>query len=185
MKRLIAMGVAGVVSVVGAVAVAASSAVAGGWAVTTLDSVPAPGVNEKVEVGFTIRQHGVTPVRPEGDVGIQITSESRVSSYFAAEPNGPTGHYVATVIFPEAGTFTWLARQGWFEPQPLGTVVVGSGHAVGADNSAGGKVSSSIERYRWPIGLRIGLLVAAVGLLAFSLWDAIGGTRRTRPTTAS
>lgn len=69
MKQLISLVLTFVV-----VLFAAGPISAGGWAVTTLDSTPAATANQTVEVGFTIRQHGVTPVNPDGDVGIVFRS---------------------------------------------------------------------------------------------------------------
>jgi hypothetical protein len=171
MKRLIALGDAGLTGVLAFLAAPMPSALAGGWAVTTLDSVPAPGAGEEVEVGFTIRQHGVTPVRPDGDVGIEITSPTGVTRYFPGRPSGPTGHFLAAVVFPETGTFTWTARQGWFAPQPLGSVVIGS-------RSAGATPTG--DHYRWPAAFRFGLLAVGAALLVFSLWDTVRGPRRRR-----
>ncbi|MEO8162945.1 MAG: hypothetical protein ABI590_04110, partial [Ilumatobacteraceae bacterium] len=50
-----------------------SLATAGGWAVSTLDEVPVPIAGEPIDVGFTIRQHGITPVDISENVGITIT----------------------------------------------------------------------------------------------------------------
>jgi hypothetical protein len=56
-----------------AAAAFAAPARAGGWAVTTLDPLPsAPAAGVPVVVGFTIRQHGRTPVALD-DVGIDVT----------------------------------------------------------------------------------------------------------------
>ena len=58
----------------GLLAALAPPALAGGWAVTTLDGAPAVfRAGQSQTVGFTIRQHGVTPVRAEqlgGEVAV-------------------------------------------------------------------------------------------------------------------
>src|SRR6478735_6681558 len=87
---------------------------------------PVVRAGEVEPVGFVIRQHGVTPVAPDGDVGLEVRSPSGKVAYFAATPSGAVGHYVAEVVFPERGAARWTAHQGWFAPQDLGIVDVGS-----------------------------------------------------------
>ncbi|HEX4981395.1 MAG TPA: hypothetical protein VFV63_06845, partial [Ilumatobacteraceae bacterium] len=98
-----------------------STASAGGWAVSTLDEVPAPAPGETVTVGFTIRQHGVTPVNVD-DVAVTVTGPSGAVEHFAARQEGDVGHYVADVVFGEAGVNTWVIHQGWFGDHDLGTI---------------------------------------------------------------
>jgi hypothetical protein len=101
----------------------ASSALAGGWATTTLDPLDGPPrAGDRILVGYTIRQHGVTPVRLER-TGIEIRRGAR-RAFFPGRPSGQTGHYVASVTFPARGAWTWSARQDWFAPYELGTVGV-------------------------------------------------------------
>lgn len=150
------------------VMVAAGSASAGGWAVTTLDSVPEATANQTVDVGFTIRQHGVTPVNPDGEVGIVLRSDNGSELFFPAEPAGPVGHYVAEVNFPEAGSWTWAVRQGWFAEQILGPIEVASGSASTAEASG----------YRWPDLVRFGLPVLALLFGAAAVVDLVSQRRR-------
>ena len=97
-----------------ALAIAAPAA-AGGWAVSTLDALPAPEPGEPIEIGFTIRAHGVTPVTVEdGPVGIEIVTLDGTATFFEAIADGPVGHYVATVVFPAAGDYRWAVSQGWY-----------------------------------------------------------------------
>jgi hypothetical protein len=121
---------------------------AGGWAVSALDATPVPVAGQELEVGFTVRQHGVSPVNPDGEVGIEVRSASGVVTAFAARPDGATGHYVADVTFPEAGRFTWQILQGWFAPTDLGAIDVtpaGSG-----PDGAGPSVTTTVtERAPW------------------------------------
>lgn len=108
-------------------------AAAGGWAVGSLDAVPAPRAGETVEVGFTILQHGVTPAQVVEDVGIEIVGADGVPDFFPAERGERVGHYIAPVTFPtEAGDYGWSIRMGWFGWQELGTVTVTSGDAPSA-----------------------------------------------------
>lgn len=82
-------------------------ALAGGWAVITLDELPTNVVaGEPLTIGFMVRQHGVTPLD-----GLFPTITARSSSeeplIFHAEPAGETGHYTATLTFPEEGSWEW------------------------------------------------------------------------------
>jgi hypothetical protein len=96
-----------------------------------------PIAGQEVEVGFTILQHGETPVNPEeGLVGIRLEPESGPAIIVKAAPVGAVGHYVATVTAPSPGTYTWSVLQGWFEPHDLGTVEVVA-LAAGAATAAG------------------------------------------------
>ena len=100
---------------------------AGGWAVTTLDPLPAaPHAGTTLTVGYTVRQHGITPVALD-DTGIAVVGPGGARTVFPGRPSGPTGHYVAEVRFPAAGPWQWEAEQGWFGPQKLGAVPVAAG----------------------------------------------------------
>ena len=101
-----------------------SIATAGGWAVSTLDELPVPIAGEPIDVGFTIRQHGITPIDLSEDVGITITLDGGTSRYFPATGDGTVGHYVARVEFPSVGSYQWSIRQGWFAEQDLGQIDV-------------------------------------------------------------
>jgi hypothetical protein len=107
----------------------APTALAGGWAVSTLDAAPAEfRAGESQTIGFTIRQHGATPVRVEqfgGEVGVRVRPvEDGQPLVFPARPEGPIGHYVVEVRFPSAGGWVWEIAQGPFAPQPLGSLTV-------------------------------------------------------------
>lgn len=141
---------------------------AGSWAVTTLDEVGTPQATEVTLVEFTIRQHGVRPVNVDGTVGIEITSPSSEMRYFPAVPNGATGQYVAGVVFPEPGDFSWVLLQGPFGEQDLGTVSVGPA----------GVASDVVSSQRWPAVARFGLPVLAAALTAIAAGGAVQGWRR-------
>jgi hypothetical protein len=155
MQRLLtALAIAGGLAVAGS-----APASAGGWAVTTLDPLDAPRPREQVDVGFTIRQHGVTPVAVD-DVAILVTDARGETESFPAHADGPIGHYVAAVTFPDSGSFHWSVVQGWFGRQDLGTIRVGAPVAAvdpGAD--------------RWPLAWRAALPLLAVALLVTAFVD--------------
>ena len=102
----------------------AAPAGAGGWAVTTLDPLAAaPVAGEPFEVGFTIRQHGRTPVSMP-DAAIIVTDATGADTRFAAVPQGAVGHHVATVEVPADGSYRWAVDQV-LGVQELGTLQVG------------------------------------------------------------
>jgi hypothetical protein len=81
---------------------------AGGWASAAIDSGPIdPTAGTPVEIGFVLKQHGVTPISWEMVTfnGQNIETGEQVS--VEAQPKGPVGHYVATVTFPSAGSWRW------------------------------------------------------------------------------
>jgi hypothetical protein len=166
-KLLVGLGL-----VVTLLAILSPSALAGGWAVSTLDPMDPPVAGQETEVGFTIRQHGVTPVDLE-DVAVAITGASGAIAVFNARQDGTTtGHYVATVIFEE-GQSTWEIRQGWFEPQQLGVIDVGASASL--ETPVAVESSSS---YRWPSAARALLPVAAIVLAGVAIADAVSSRRR-------
>jgi hypothetical protein len=152
MKRsvwLTTCAVAGLLSIIGPAHVAA-----GGWAVTSLDPFEQPVAGQPITIGFTILQHGVTPVDVDG-AGIRVFQKGTAGEFFPAlhDGDGRVGHYTARLVFPREGTFTWLVEQGFFGPQELGQITINTSSATPAAGTAA----------RWPSALRYGLpLVAAL-----------------------
>ena len=177
MTRLIALAAA--ILLLGLSAPAA----AGGWAVTTLDTVPDSfEAGRSYDIGYTIRQHGVTPV-DLASTGIRITSvDSGKAITFDGRRDGPVGHYVAKVSFPAAGGWTWEALQDWFGPQALGKLQVvapSTAPAPGAQ-AAAVPVSAPPAPAPGPNALLIaGLLVALAGAAVL-----FGGSIATATTRA-
>lgn len=80
---------------------------AGGWAVITLDELPANVVaGEPLTIGFTVLQHGKTPMT---DLSPIVVANLHKDEEFKviAEPDGEPGHYTATLIFPREGDWQW------------------------------------------------------------------------------
>ena len=104
----------------------AGPVLAGGWAVTTIDTLPEDGfaAGQTYRIGYTIRQHGQTPV--DGAItSIRISSaETGESRLFPGTADGAAGHYIAEVTFPTAGDWAWEVSQHPFAVQTLGTVTV-------------------------------------------------------------
>jgi hypothetical protein len=104
---------------------AAPIAFAGGWAITTLDELPASlKAGETYSIGYTIRQHGLAPFTTTQS-GIEIRDpKTGARQRFAGIAEGAPGHYVAQVRFPEPGEWEWLADQTPFQAQALGAISV-------------------------------------------------------------
>ena len=85
-------------------------AFAGGWAVITLDELPTGVVaGEPLTIGFTVLQHGKTPM--DGlDPTITATLSKSETFVVYAEPDGEPGHYAATLTFPTEGNWNWSIR---------------------------------------------------------------------------
>jgi mono/diheme cytochrome c family protein len=146
---------------------AAYPAHAGGWAVTTLDPLPPISEGQTIDVGFTIRQHGVRPAILDSGVAIitiRVDDSTNKLTRFDAKPQGSPGHYVAQVRFPTAGTFEWSVDQGWFASQELGTITIGAAPAESPPDTR-----SPI----YPVYIRFGLAAAAIVLGGLLLGRAI------------
>jgi hypothetical protein len=158
-----------IIAVGGLTALHANGAEArGGWAVTTIDSVPTPVPGRPTDVEFTIRQHGVTPVDLDEGVSITVTSTDGAEQVFPATTTNLVGHYVAAVTFPTAGEFTWSVQQGWFATQDLGPITVGS--------------SPSTRAYRYSAPTRYMTALAGLGFATLAIRD---GLRRCRYLAAA
>jgi len=97
-------------------------ALAGGWAVLTLDSLPREvHAGERVQLGFIVRQHGKTPTNKDLNgnplkpvltaikQGGAATTQAKGAETIRAEARqqGPTGHYVVDLAFPSDGVWAW------------------------------------------------------------------------------
>jgi len=163
------------------IVVSASAASAGGWAMSSLDPMSVPVAGEETEVGLTIRQHGVTPVNPDDQesepVAVVVRLASGDEAVFPARQQGPTGHYVADVIFAEAGEAYWEIRQGWFGPQDLGAIDVAEARSgVGVAGPA--DTNGAIADFRWPLAARAAAMVVAVAAAGVAVADARRSRRR-------
>jgi hypothetical protein len=169
MKRILAL-VIGVLVTLSLVPAGAAGA-RGGWATSTLDPLPPLEPGETADIGFTVRQHGVTPVDltefGTADVGIAFDAAGDIE-FFAAEAQGAIGHYVASVVVPDAGSYEWEVRQGWFAPQPLGTIQLDAADpAVALPSTDTGGDRAWLDVVQWSsIGLTLGLaLMVAVDVV--------------------
>ena len=116
----------------------ASTALAGGWANAVMDASPDEpgGTNQPVTIGFTLLQHGETPV-DWGNTQVVLTNEATGESVsFVARPQGATGHWVAEISVPADGTWTYSVRHDLeiamtgFDPIALGNASTATGTAA-------------------------------------------------------
>jgi hypothetical protein len=121
MKRF--MPVLGLILALGLILVTPASA--GGWAVITLDTLPGEiAAGQPMEIGFMVRQHGVTPMAGLTPVVHANLSGSRESVTVNAKAEGQTGHYTASLTLPQTGTWEWtIAAFTVNQPMPALTVV--------------------------------------------------------------
>ena len=94
-----------------------SAALAGGFAVTTLDPLPQTiQAGQTYRIGYVIRQHGVTPVWAcsAGDSHQPRRASSCASP---ATPRARPATTCPTVTFPSDGAWTWSVDQTPFSPQ--------------------------------------------------------------------
>jgi hypothetical protein len=112
------------------------TALAGGWAVTTIDGLPAGGfqAGQTYRLSYMIRQHGQTPF-DGAKTAITIASPSGERQSFQGVSDGRPGHYVAEIAFPSDGEWSWQVSQYPFAPLEMGTITVAAA-AASASNSA-------------------------------------------------
>lgn len=103
----------------------AMPALAGGWAVVTLDQLPTQViVAEPLAIGFTVRQHGHRPMNGLTPTITALHVDSDASFKVSARQEGAPGHYVATLTFPSPGAWHWTIDAFTFaQPMPALTVL--------------------------------------------------------------
>lgn len=150
-------------------------AFAGGWAVITLDELPSNVVaGEPLSIGFTVLQHGRTPMT---DLHPTITAKLSAAETISinAEPSGKPGHYAATLTFPKEGSWEWSV-QAFTMDQPMPVLNVAASKAASANRPATKTESqtASISPLLIFRGLVFG--IALVGLvLAFQRKNRLAG----------
>lgn len=149
----------------------AKPAQAGGWVVITLDALPGPvHAGDRLDLGFVVRQHGVTPIDSVSPRLMAVNRESGETITADAEQIGKTGHFQVSVVFPEAGLWDWqisappFPQQAEFEP--LTVLPAASGEATNLAPTAS-LTASARAAMRWGgaglLGLA-GLLTLATGV---------------------
>jgi hypothetical protein len=157
----------------------ASAALAGGWAVITLDAPPGEiRAGEPWAVGFTVLQHGQTPVHQLDDnspiepllVARNLDAGRRVE--VMATPGEEVGHFTAEVTFPVEGQWTWtilpnpLAGDTAFEPLTVLPPAPPPATANAAEQPAAALALSPADGLRWAAVAVAGLAVVVALLQA-------------------
>jgi len=94
-----------------------SAVFAGGWAVITLDELPVTATaGEPLTIGFTVLQHGKTPTSGLSPTIVFTLPKEKQFSVIAEEDD--TGHYTASVTFPQEGEWEWTINAFMEQPMP-------------------------------------------------------------------
>ena len=158
----------GLIALVMLAPVVATQALAGGWAVVTLDSLPSEvRAGEDVHLGFMVLQHGVTPV---GDfVSPYLLASNAVTGEEVradARQDGSVGHFVVDVIFPSAGTWEWTITPDPFMGTQFEPLTVGAVGAASAEASSPGVHFLEPSTLRWALGSTgVTMLIVAAALM--------------------
>jgi hypothetical protein len=128
----------------------APAVLAGGWAVISLDGMPGEiRAGEPWTVGFTVLQHGQTPVH-KLDAGYNgaliepmLTAQNTASNErvrAVATPTEEVGHFVVEVTFPSEGEWEWTIHpnplMGETQFEPLNVLPAVASSAPAPSNSA-------------------------------------------------
>ncbi|MEW6404652.1 MAG: hypothetical protein AB1649_22880, partial [Chloroflexota bacterium] len=126
---------------------------AGGWAVITLDELPGQVIaGQPLEIGFMVRQHGVTPMDGlEPIVHASGPGTGKSSLNFTAAEQGQPGYYVATLTLPENGKWEW-SIEAFTVNQPMPTLTVIAAPAI-VEKPAEVSAPASVQWPQWVAGL--------------------------------
>lgn len=150
------------------VSLLAMPALAGGWAVITLDGLPSKVVaGEPITIGFTVRQHGRTLMT---GLAPTITANLPGDDEFVmvnAVPEGEPGHYTAILNFPKEGAWQWTVQAFTMEQSmPVLNVAPATGAAVDTTSpqvTSADSAFSGLSPMMW--GSIVALLVGLIGAL--------------------
>jgi hypothetical protein len=188
-----------------AICMFAPSALAGGWAVVTLDSLPSETqAGQSISLGFMVRQHGITPIdnhpweqRPLAPFLSAKNTATGETIHANARKEGPLGHFVVEVVFPSAGDWQIEITPPPFAGTQLGTFAVASAPATAnaaqqrqatadsASKTTGASIFAERSFRTW--SLTVLVILAGFGLTALvqrealaRLWSARNGRRARR-----
>ena len=107
------------------IALFALPALAGGWAVVTVDNLPRSlHAGTPITLGFIVRQHGVHLVNLKN---VYLTAHNPASGQtlkFSAQQQAEEGHYGVEVNLPTAGLWEWKIQPDWFPESRLVPIAV-------------------------------------------------------------
>jgi hypothetical protein len=148
-------------------------AFAGGWAVITLDELPSGVVaGEPLSIGFTVLQHGRTPMTDlYPTINAKLSSTEIVSA--SAEPSGKPGHYAATLTFPKEGNWKWSIQAFTMDqPMPVLDVAAPGGASASASQPA---TKAQPASFSWTPLLLVRVLAFGAALVGIFLVFRRGG----------
>jgi hypothetical protein len=111
----------------------AAPALAGGWVVITIDSLPREvRAGEVLHLGFMARQHGK---QPNSDLTLILTARKQTTAGESnakgattlraqAHQEGAEGHFVVDVTFPSEGTWAWEVTPEPYAPTTFAPLAV-------------------------------------------------------------
>lgn len=159
---------------------AAWPARAGGWATVTLDAPLAEArAGESLRVGFTVKQHGVTPIHDAYGERVALTirawlPKKGMEVQFTAQKDlAKVGHFTADLTFPSAGVWEWEAIPAPFAGSPLPDVTVVDGAAARVGPAAEAQLGATQAQARAGEADHSGAIVIVLGLAALVV--AAGG----------
>jgi cytochrome c2 len=146
-------------------------AVAGGWAVITVDELPIQiTAGQALSIGFTVRQHGQTLRSDLKPIVRFDRSDAKESFQVTAQRQGGEGHYIAEITFPNAGQWDWRVDIEQFgmitQPMPALTVRATPAGAApaGAQLSSLARIMEFISAIRRALASRTSATTAPVNL---------------------
>ena len=103
----------------------AAPAAAGGFATVRLDEPPGEVVVDVPwQVGFTVKQHDVTPTNDVQPVVQARHKETGEEIRASARQTGAVGHFLAQITFPRAGAWKWTITPAPFSETSFETLTV-------------------------------------------------------------
>jgi cytochrome c2 len=150
-----------------------SPALAGGWAVISLDSLPGEVVaGQPLTIGFKVLQHGKTPLSGlDPEIHLNNTASGEDFVVFAVD-DGKAGHYSATFTLPESGNWRWSIK-AFNMDQPMPELTVREPGAllsmaqvdpIQSSVPLSGPLAAAMPSSTMFVGL-IGITVAGIGLI--------------------
>ena len=145
-------------------------ALAGGWVVITLDSLPGEiRAGETLSVGFMVRQHGQTPTNEVSPHLTATNSATGETVEAGATQSGETGHFTVEVVFPSEGQWEWsIAAAPFAHEGKLAPLTVLPAVAANAEAASSPAALPVREMMRW----------SALVLLAAAAATAVVGLKR-------
>jgi len=159
---------AAALAAVAATLILVGTAVAGGWANAVMDEPPSdpPSAGEPITIGFTLLQHGVSPVNdPAPTVTVRNAASGEERSVTATQ-EGASGHWVAVITFPSEGTWRYevthdlIVGMNGFNPVTVG----GAGSAAPASTATSAAATQPLNYLA--LGLLLTLAIAAAFILS-------------------